>query len=447
MSPSSSPSVFLEKELKIDAAEAVSGKIKIFIRYCMPLAAFFLILRTGYSVKVFELLAVIMGAALCMDTEARNAFRKIWPRARVYAACGILLVALVAAAQAQVYFWFGISTINAETLVNFIRLIFNLYIFFLTAFIVYYDKKTILPICGAMLISPLFILPAHWDFREGVYISGGRLTGFLQTPIMFGFWMAAIFIIGIGLSMSFKQLWKKFVVVALLVVVSNFIFWSASRAAWLAVAIGLTLFLLFYAGQRKWRSVGALVLICLITISLGYAFLPHQELKMKEYVGNRLLNFATSIATLRPNDVQSQIQTRAWPEVLGFVASHPLGVGFNGVSGNADRDSSGPEAHLPSNNSFLEVALYGGWGALCMFLFILCKLGFEAVRAMYKTALRPLPDMSVALFIVGVVVIVDIFFTNAFLWRHVWFLLGMALGVVWLSEPIRAPLALPQGRV
>lgn len=414
-----------------------SNNIKILIRYLVPIAVFFLIFRTGYSIKAFDFIVVIIGIFLSADGEARRLFLSIWPRFLPYARYFFTLIVLIVIAQ-TLAMQSNISATTTEAILNFARLIFNVYVFFLTAFLIYYDKKSIVSMCWAIFLSPVVVLPAYWDLRPGVYISGGRLTGFLQTPIVFGFWMAVVFLIGIGLYMISDRTWKKIGIALWLIIISSFVLWAASRAAWIAAVAALGLCLFFYVQQKNWPKLKSFFLISVLTIFLGYPLLPYRELKIREYVEERVINLTASVVGLHPTQIQSQSHSHVWPDTLRFIVSNPFGLGFGSHIGTRLSQFTGG---IPiSNSSFLEVALYGGIGGLLLFLIILIKLLLGALRTI-KSFNSSLSDLALVLLILGVVAVVDIAFTDAFLWRHIWFVLGMVLGIS-LSEGY-GPVVLP----
>ncbi|MEK7507936.1 MAG: hypothetical protein AAB602_02540 [Patescibacteria group bacterium] len=408
----------VDLDKKLDTTDSLS-RIKILTRCLAPIAVFFLIFRTGTSIKVFDLLAAIIGVFLAVDGEARLLFRNVWQHFRPYVYYFLALVALIAVAQALMYAGPGTSVISAETAVNFARVIFNSYVFFLAAFLICYDKKLLMLVCAAIFISPAVVLPAYWDLSPDAYISGGRLTGFLQTPILFGFWMAIVFIVGIGLMLAARTQWLKIITAAWLIIIANFIMWAGSRASWIALALALILCFIFYIQRRKWFKIKQLVVICIVAGLGGYLLIPNDGLKMKPFIADRAANLAISVVTLSPSAIQAQSHSYGWPVFLKSIFKTPQGVGFGYPI----------SSKIGTNNSFLEVALYGGIGASIIFFAILANLFGAVIRAIRNLCDSSMFDVKVAWLLVSVIVAVDIFFTNAFLWRHAWFAFGMVFGI------------------
>ena len=408
------------------------GKVlKICIRFLAVTAGFFLIFRTGHSIKTFDLLIIILGVVIIFESEARQLFKRIWPKIWPYLKYFIALISLIILAQIISNLQNQNTVFDSEIAVNYGRIIFNIYTLFLIAFLIYYDRKILFPLSLSIFLSSFVNLPAYWKVEERAYLYGGRLTGSLQSPLILGLWMTIAFLIGLGLFMTAKKLWVKTLMAILLAVTASFLLWTASRAAWLSLAFALLLWMLFYLQKKDWKKIGNFTLVLVISFFFGYLMLPSGQLHVKSSVRDRATNFAHSVVTLQPSTVESQSHIRLWPGVADFVIQHPLGSGFGYYAKEQLILKIGDTI---STNSFLELGLYGGIGAIGLFLVILFKLGKKALYIITKTAKLNFPELKLAWLLSGVALIADIFFTDAFLWRHVWFILGMVLGVILLEH-------------
>ena len=405
--------------------------LKTAIRFLAIAAGFFLITRSGHSIKVFDLLVAILGILVVLAPDTRRLLgellTKVWP----YLKYLILLVILILLAQLISYLKSNNTTLESESLVNYGRVVFNIFTLLTATFIVYYDRKILLLLSISIFVSSSVNLPAFWNLSEGVHISGGRLTGFLQTPLILGLWLNVIFLIGLGLYTTTKKTWSKIFLIVLLVVTASFSLWSASRAAWLALAFALFLWILFYIWEKEWKKFSTLILVSVIVFLFGYLLLPHEQIQMKTFVRNRVANLTKSVVTLKPNEVQAQSQTRIWPGIAGFILRHPFGSGFGSYHPKELEIKNGTSV---SNNSFLELGLYGGIGAILIFMVFLLKLAGKTVSIIKKNR-SIFSEIELVWLLAGVSVVVTIFFTDAFLWRHVWFALGIVLGIILIEHP------------
>jgi len=400
--------------------------LRISIRYLAITAGFFLIFRTGQSIKIFDLLIIILGIMLFFDSGARRFFKKIQPLLLPYFKYLILILALILLAQIISYYQNRNTSFDFGTITNYGRLVFNAYTLFLIAFIIYLDRKTLSPLSLSIFLSSFVNLPAFWKLEDGGYLAGGRLTGSLQTPLILGLWMSIVFLIGLSFFMTTKKSWAKVLIAASLVFVAGFSLWSASRAAWLALVLAMSIWTLFYFFKKDWKKLAGFLMISIFSFSFGYLLLPHEDLHIKSYIKDRAANLTHSVVTLKPKEVKAQSQTQIWPGVVDFIIHNPLGSGFGSYSPQKLMKKNGASI---SNNSFLELGLYGGLGAITTFLIFIFMLATKAFKAV-KNRQSNSSELSLAWILGGVVVIVAIFFTDAFLWRHVWFALGMVLGII-----------------
>jgi hypothetical protein len=193
----------------------------------------------------------------------------------------------------------------------------------------------------------------------------------------------------------------------------------------------------FYAFREKnYRKTAIVIAVCILTFLPAERLIPSQ-LQLNPYITARAQNLIAAIITISPESVGGQSHTTAWPRTLQLIFQNPAGFGF----GTYSRDrliamQSAFSDQSASTNSFLEIALYGGLGALSFFIAILYFLARET-RSFIRNK-HTFSDLEFAWLIVGIAVLIDIFFTDAFLWRHTWVVLGIVLGLV-LERSQRVP--------
>jgi len=376
-------------------------------------------------VKAFDVLIVLISILLVTNSETFVFIKRFIIKFRRVFLYIFFLIIFIIFAQFLSYFLGYNLDINFETIKNHGRLIFNFYTLLVISFLIFHNKKLLIPVSWAIIISPIIVLPVYWNFNEGFFINGGRLTGFLQTPIIFGIWMTIVFLVGLGIFHTLKNNWQKFLLILWLIIIANFILWGASRASWISLVIAIIIFMLFYFLKNEKRKSLAIFLIFITTFLIGYFILPSKDLEMQAWVLDRAKNLATNSVFLRPESIQGQNHTTTIPNAFSFVYHNYLGSGFGEYAAiNLSILNHGSPL---SNNSYLELALYGGVGALLMFLFFLFGVGKEIKKTILSGKLS---DLEIAWIIAGIAFMVDVSFTDGFLWRHTWFVLGIVIGII-----------------
>ncbi|MDO8516324.1 MAG: O-antigen ligase family protein, partial [bacterium] len=398
---------------------------KSTIRVLTVFAAFFLSVRKGPSIKLFDILIVIIGFLIVMDPETKNLVKEFITRSRRIIFIFAALIGFIVIAQCLSYA--RGTMIDAETFKNYGRAIFNVYTLLIAGLIVVYDKKILSALSWAIIASPVLVLPAFWNFDDGVFIGGSRLAGLLQQPLIFGAWIMVVYLLGIAMILSSKKLWQKALLVAWLSVVANFILWSAARAAWIALAVSLLALTLILYRKGSVAKIGLILSAVVITFSIGYSTLPSRVLKIKSLVSDRANNLTASIVSLRPQNVAASVHLQSFSNAPAFIMHHPLGIGFGGSSKNITDVADQP---VLANNSYLEVAMHGGIGAFLLFAFFLWEFG-RGARNMIRSERS---ELKIIWLLAGFAFLIDIFFTQAFLWRHLWFVLGIGLGITYRSS-------------
>ncbi len=402
------------------------------IRWLAAAAGFFLFFRKGDAVKWFDVLVVVLGVVLLADRAVVELLRREARRIRFV---GILLacVALGIVLAEFLNSGFGPS-FGSEALKSHARLLFNIATFMCAALLAARGGKQLLFLSIAVLLAPLAALPAYANLQEGVFVHGGRLAGYFQTPIIFGAWMLVTFIIGLGVMPSLRDRSHRAVLFVWLVVLANFILWSASRAAWIGLLAALAAYLAHEIRRRRAGSAFQIALVALGAFALGYTFLP-QAVGMRGFVSYRAANLVESTVMFSPERVSGQEHSRTVPDAARFVLDHPRGTGFT----YAVYGDGGAVVRLTpaSNNSFLELAIYGGFFsvlALALLIGAACRVFWGMLWHSPEGSARP-PSLRLAWAIAGGAFLVDIFFTQAILWRHTWFMLGMLVGATYLALP------------
>ena len=402
--------------------------MKPYIIWLAVGAIFSLAFRIGVPIKPFDALAVILGIAIVGDGSARTLARRFWSEARPYAKYFLAFLLFTCIAQTISWFRYDLEPWSPQLLAQYARLAFNGYTFFLSAFLLYSSPRLITLASRAIFISPILALPAHWAGWQASYVSGIRLAGLLENPIVFSSWMMVAFLIGIGLYCDAKRPSARIGIAAWLVVIANFILWSASRSAWVALPFGL-LALLYVRTREQGDAKDVLHVIGLVVVSfaLGQALLvtarvpssarlpgsPDEVYAIKNFVTKRVVNLITD-----PTKDESRITI--WREALSKNFRSPFGFGMYG--------NVIPEQFPDAANSYLETLEAGGLGALFAFLLILVSVG-RMVKRTIAHSVGERTGVNMAWFAIAVAIVINIFFYNFFFTRNLWFVLGAILGV------------------
>ena len=410
--------------------------MKPYLLWLAALAAFSLALRNVFPIKPFDVLAVILGIAILTDRGTRILARTFWHEVRRYVKYFAWFLLLVCIAQGVSWIRDDLNPWNIALLSQYARLVFNLYTFLLVAFLMYADKRIVTFASRAIFLSPILVLPAHFAEWQASYIEGIRLAGLLGNPIIFGFWMMVAFFIGLGLYLDAKRPGTRFGIAAWLVIIANFILWSASRCAWIAIPFGLVALLyLCVLQKRSAEDVLHILGLVFISFALGQALLvtaripisakpqgaPDETYAIKKFVVKRAFNLVL-------NPTQNESRITIWREAISKNIQNPWGFGMYG--------EVSPPQFPGAANSYLEAPEAGGWGALAIFLLILTQIGTTVKQAIHKRVSK-LTGLEMIWFSIGAALVINIFFYNFFFTRVLWFVLGAILGIA-LYEKNRA---------
>lgn len=394
-------------------------------------AVFSFIFRMPYSpqpVDVFFALAILLAA---IDERVRRSVKEVWPYLRPFILFFGLFLLLFIAGQIYNYFTNGVG-LSHYILLNYARFLLNAAVFLFVAIIVHAYPSLMRYIGWSVLVSTLLILPVYFVGGGGINVFiadgyGGRLGGiFQESPIIFALWMGVAFLVGLGFFLDSKKLMGRVVIGLWLGVIANFILWSATRSVWVslvAIVLGWCWFALFFENNRK----KAAYIFCVVAgaFLLGYAVLSINTVAIQRTTYR--------IANLARSPYEEQIRTRIWKKVTPFYMSQPVGFGLVIATPDAPLIDVGADVverfNHQSFNTYLEVLGYGGLGAFFLLVLFLAFLGravFYALRDR-RFVLRNTEAIWIA---AAFFVLADIFFADAFLFRHLWFVLGMLLGVL-----------------
>ncbi len=394
---------------------------KNVIFWIVVAAAFFLMLRSSQPVKWADALFVTAGILTFLHRRARTAVVEFWPQIAIYILPLLAIAIFIVIGQFIGFLRHGPPPASANAIVlNYARLALEMGMLLFLACAISTGQRLVHYLSLAVFASPLVIIPIFWGTWQDILLSNGRLSGFLQSPIILGSWLSIIFIIGVGIFLSSKVLWQKMAAASWLVVIANFILWSASRAAWLSLAVSIIIWSVLYLKKKSFKKCLVILALSISVFYLGYLLFclgARPTPAVQAFVSKRVAEFIT-------HPTASQVRHLFWLEAVDIIFRNPLGVGFGYYPIIADGKLIQPF------NTFLEVAVYGGIGALTAFLLFFYRMGIS-IRATLEDLLDQGADLKLAWLVAVPALLVNIFFADSIFFRHVWVTLGVALGISW----------------
>lgn len=396
----------------------------------------FFIIRMPHSPQLVDIVLFLALLAITTNSDAIKSLKILWPSLRPYCLIFGGLLCLFIAGQIFNYFNYGIA-MSYYIVLNYARFLFNSLIFIAIAIAVYCYPILTRYINKAVLISTLVMIPAYFPgkYNENIFISsgsGGRLGGiFQENPIIFGLWMGIAFLVGIGLFLESKKRLNRVILGLWLGMIANFILWSATRSVWVSLPFGIVAWCLFVVYKEHKKEKALLILsVTIFAFFIGYGLLAVHNKIAFQRTANR-------ITTLAQSPLENQIRTNIWIKTTPFYISKPFGLGLVIATPDAPLIDLGAgiveRRNHASFNSYLEVIVYGGLGAFILFIVFILRLGNETLRVFREKKIKIL-DSEMAWIAAAIFILLDIFFVDSFLFRHLWFTLGIFLGILLLKR-------------
>lgn len=384
------------------------------------LASLTLAVRRGiirpYTLQPFE----IITAAAALFTVTHFIIKKELPDRKItfWSALFSILILLLAGGflrSASIYEMN--ASIIIATLKDFYFLAAGMLIFLLAMHYgndVTFRKNMVLSFLTPLLFSPLLFFPALWAEKEFFTTDIYFLAGLHQNPIIFAaFTLIAIICLTVFLINEGSAV-KKFIYWLSIVILLSLLLWTASRGALLAMAAAAVFIISFkacgYDKKRAIRFIVAAGAIFLITASISFALL-HQETRIAvlyrffpqiadyDYLGPavmRQIKLGEAIKKIAADPIPAlpaQNRLHIWPQALRLFLKQPLGLGpeywrasgliSQNVPVSADVELL-EEKTTTAHNSFLEIALSGGVGALIIFSFLIFTLVRKITLSLQK---------------------------------------------------------------
>lgn len=221
-----------------------------------------------------------------------------------------------------------------------------------------FDQGMLFFALSACLVSILFYFGIGVKASDDIYNARLSIFGDNENTVGFKMILGIFFLVNYCLNGSgdkpFRYPWLLLCIAPMLLL----LFATASRSAFLMLAVGLIYFVIARPTKKKstkflWLAFGAVILY------LGYKFVLNQEVLI-----SRLMQSAET-GNMSGRDV-------IWKTYLDLIYDNPIfGVGFSGGSETAI--SNFGKARSP-HNVFIEVALYSGLLGFIPFMYFIYHL-------------------------------------------------------------------------
>jgi len=229
--------------------------------------------------KLFELSIVLAAILLLARHGPRKIYQEAKPFTRFYGLLASLFLFFIIVGQVIGNFSGKGVGWEREVFLDYLRLLVSFLGFFVGALLIQlgYGKKYFQWFLALTVFSPLVLLPVWTSWGARLYLGElGRLWGTYNDPNYLGSWLAAIFLMTIPIFVSQKS-FRKVGLLIWLTILMALIIWTSSRAAWVSLAIGFLIFLIWeFRGHQSFRKTIRLCAIFLLIAVIGFLLLPDQ---------------------------------------------------------------------------------------------------------------------------------------------------------------------------
>lgn len=378
--------------------------------------------------RLFELnLLVSLGAAgfwLIWTGQwqtVRKILEKIWqPLALILA--GLLLATTIS------YLLYG-TVPDRQGILNLGRIIMVMTAVILIRFYHQQSPQFLSYLSAAFLVNLLFIFAfiTPSSLRDSWQITAGRFQGFENYPSNASYLFLIVLVFCFS-SLLYRLEWRpdRQALLSYLGSISSmvFIWWSQSRATWLAAIAALAATIFVYHRQQLTRLPVSLLLAVSIVISshglltifdtgLNAARRFWQTAQYHQNINPHLPTIRLTDNLFIVNDQQPRLY--AWRHYFETTLKNPWGLGvayfYQGLAGEYEGKPIGP------HNTILEILVMGGVVALVGFIWL------------WRLALRQVRDNP---FLLGVLIgfLVAVQFDNMIAFKALWIILGIALAEI-----------------
>lgn len=305
---------------------------------------------------------------------------------------------------------FNLNSVNSSIVP--ISFVFCLLLFFVVFIHVKNDSKSVVYITNGVALGGI-AMTICFNLGVGVEYESNRLTMFGGNPNNLGCFMcvtAVIVLYSYILKDSFHLRAIRFLFIPLLLPIFQVVFATASRTAFLTLALVILLSFLFVPVKKKITKVLLIIVFAIIV------YISYKSLEDYETLYARLFLLAEG------EDISSGREGR-WEQLLLIAKQNPFGIGQTGYSEVAQRlfSSADIEGYASPHNVLIEVLLYTGFGGLFLMSFFWFHI-FNRTRQYLKE------NNDLLLLLIMVVFLIQMLFGQILIFRTAWLFWGVIAG-------------------
>jgi len=394
-------------------------------------SAFSLIWRGG-SPKPFELLIsltiLIVAISVFYSSSERVLLKKIWLGLRRYRILiALLLLFTIVGSLYSVSAGQGIFTYKGEVLLEYVRLLFAIVLFFLTAYVVNRYKTSSKLMLGAIAASPVVLLVAFYPRWQNFFVDNTRLIGARNDPNYLASFIALGLVIGAAYFL-YKKTSKRWFGMAGIFLITPLFLWAGSRAAFLSIVITYVILVVVYLKQKMspralLRSV-LLVVLFTVFFSASFFILPRES---QDLIRLRTTDtFISGLLSANDTGVDYPISAQdgfdysrgdLWKDGLSTSLRSPLGLGPAYHNWSPIGEIGRP------HNLWLEATLVSGWAGFIVWVLFISFVSRDAWSLIRKGSF-----IEVSLAGSFIYLLINGLFLDMFTLRWLWLIMGVIVG-------------------
>lgn len=283
--------------------------------------------------------------------------------------------------------------------IDYALLLFALFFFAVTAYLIFVRPHILKSIFIAIAISSVPFWLALSDALSPFFIPfrDNRLRGAASGPNEFAGWIA----FGLVISIIFflweekKTRWWWLVNAC---IIAPLLLWTASRAAWLVVGVVFLVMGIFFLKEQFSR--GRIILLgiasggLLISLILGFLIIPAKSRVVtatrvaSPFVSDQeILVIAHRVAEgvfIPEIEIPPDNRTRLWIKGASMLLRSPLGFGPTYYLWNPVDVTVVGKNRLGVHDTWLDVGLIGGWIGFVVWVYFMITVGRGALRLVWQ---------------------------------------------------------------
>jgi hypothetical protein len=205
------------------------------------------------------------------------------------------------------------------------------------------------------------------NIRELLFISGRwRKFSIFSDPVAFSYNMVVSSILSIAMLTYVKKLWKKIVLILLVVLLFTAMLFSGTRGAYVLLPAAMVLFVIlrFNRDVVIGTAIAGVAIVFLILVPTS---------------NPNIVRFQTAF---QPNeDISFQARKNNQKRIQPYIQTHPMGGGLGATGAWGQRFAPNSFlAQFPPDSGYVRIAVELGWiglGIFCLLMFFILREGIN----------------------------------------------------------------------